>query len=145
MKKFSSLLCILIIALYFGTTEVPAQKTIKAREIIIVEVSISGYETDRREVPINRTSHSKYEIGGGGGCGECYAEQPDDYLYTARAFRMGKNKVNVGFQIAEGMDSDDKCKTQKIFAVYRNQKTKVKLRCGVNLIAYYGFETERAN
>lgn len=146
MKKLSILFAVLFLG--FGTIHISAQKKIKLREVIIIEFLAPKHtEVRRDEIFINKTPESKFESGGGSGsgCGECTLEQinvqPSDYLYTARAFRMGKNKANIGFEI----EVDGECKTRKIFTVHRNQQTKIQLKCGVSLTAFYGFESEEEN
>jgi hypothetical protein len=146
MRKFSILFLILFLG--FTAIQIFAQKMVKLREVIIIEFLAPNHKEFRKdEIFINKKPKSEFEVGGGSGseCGECTPEQidaqPSDYLYTARVFRMGKNKANIGFEISV----DGECKTQKVFAVYRNQQTKIQLNCGVSLIAYYGFESKKAN
>jgi hypothetical protein len=49
----------------------------------------------------------------------------------------GELKISFDIAIVE------RCETQKIFIVYRNQQTKIQLNCGVNLVGYYEFKTDR--
>jgi hypothetical protein len=148
MKIDFSLLLIITFASHFGTIQVFAQKRAKPREVILIEFfAPNDKEANRIELKINRTSKEINGMGGGrgSGCGECTPEQiaaqPSNYLFTARAFRMGKDKANVGFEI----EIEEECKARKIFTVYRNRETKLQLNCGVSLTAYYGLETEEMN
>lgn len=149
MKKLPAFLLILISVSHFGTTEVFAQKKAKPRPVIVIEISVPNFEQpDKREVLINRTAKSNYEYSGGGGqgCGGCGEERSRElakstYVFTARAWRMGRDKSKVGFEIEVG----EQCQTQKIFKVYRHRQTKIRLNCGIGLAAYYGFETKETN
>jgi Na+-transporting NADH:ubiquinone oxidoreductase subunit NqrF len=159
MKKLSILFAVLF--LVFFTTHIFAQKKAKQREVIVIEITTPNKNIDRQEVLINRTPKTNYEIGGGGAngggsvCGDCSPKESEEinkkykaqlrklsYGFTAKAWRMGKNKSNLSFGISVG---EDNCQTQKIFTVYRNQQTKIQLNCGVSLIAYYGLKNEEGN
>lgn len=146
MRNFSILFAILFIC--FSATHIFAQKKAKPREIIVIEFLAPNHkEVSRNEVWINKTPKSINEVGGGSvsDCGECtheqIAAQPSEYIYKARAFRTGKGKANVGFEI----EVDGECKTRRIFTVYRNHQTKLKLNCGVSITVYYGFQSEEGN
>ena len=142
MRKFLILLSILFLG--FGTINIFAQKKAKPRKVVIFEISVPNFgEPYKEEILINQTPKAKYEFDGGGSssCYHCDKNEDSSYSFTLRAFRMGKNKANVGFEI----EIDKKCKTRKIFKVYQNQPTKLQLNCGVILTAYYGFESKKAN
>lgn len=68
------------------------------------------------------------------------SESPS-YMFTARAFRLGKDKSNLSFEILVG----ENCKSRKIFKIYRNRQNKLQLKCGVSLVAYYGVESKEGN
>ena len=145
MRKLFTFLSVLIFVLYLCTMIGYAQTTEKTKEVIIIEIKVlSGDGYDKWEIPINRTPKSK--IGAGGvsiyECGGCMTEAEwanakySTYSFSARAFRMGTAKANVGFDIFV----DDECKTRKTFKVVKNRKTELNLSCGVKILAYYGFE-----
>lgn len=142
MKKFSTLLIVLF--LIFGIVQTFAQKKAKPREVIMIEISVPNFEeADKREVLMNRPSKIKYDASGSGGQSCINCNEPSDSFYGLRAgaVRIGKDSAKVGFKI----EIDEKCKTRKVFMVYRNQQTKIQLNCGVSLVAYYGYESEEAN
>ena len=131
-----------VLFLCFGTTDIFAQKKAIPREVIVIEIlSPISKDADKREVLINKTVKSNYEAGGGRGnaCTSC--DQNGSYEFNATAWRMGKDKSKISFKISFA----DECRTRKIFTIYRNQQTKIQLNCGVNIVAYYGFESEEGN
>ncbi|HEX8736434.1 MAG TPA: hypothetical protein VF721_13985 [Pyrinomonadaceae bacterium] len=164
MKKLLILFLVLV-ATDFGISPVFAQKKGKPpREVIVIEISVpTFYEVDKREVLINRTSKSKYKYMGGAGkgmagtvgCPRCSPEEIaklnaksaineneiSSYGFTASAWRMGKDKSKMRFDISVG----ESCQAQKKFMIYRNRQNKIQLNCGVSLVVYYGFETKEAD
>jgi hypothetical protein len=160
MKGNFSLLLIIVVASHFGIIQVFAQKQLKPREVIVIEFTSPRGSPAKYEVLINRTPKTNYEILGGGayaggvGCGDCSREEYErlkekhkaelaslSYGFSAKAWRMGKNKSNLNFGISTGGN----CRTQKTFTVYRDRQTKIQLDCGVTLTAYYGLESKEAN
>lgn len=136
MKKISSLFLISVFVLYFGTTEILAQKKPPSKEMIIFEFLIpSRKSSNKMEVAVNENSKGK--IFGQTSIEECLSDNCEGnystYTVEAKAFRTGKNTTKINFKIKV----TDSCKTQGVFVVYRNHRTKTKLSCGVSLIAYY--------
>ena len=146
MKKLLTLIFVLIAVSHFGATQVFAQKKLKRKEVIIVKFLIPKQrEFDNVKIPIEK--NSKDAGISGGAVNECLTNKGCDnsdywtYTFSANAFRTRKaiTKVNFEIEVTKG------CKTQKTFTVYRKRRTKLRLDCGVSLIAYQGFESEEAN
>lgn len=161
MKKLFCLLFIITCASSFGTSAIFAQKRSQSLEVIVIEFKFAENGLIKREVPINRNLKIQNGIGGGMGngggvgCSHCSQVeleklnkelkeeiQKESKFYTAEAWRINKNKSKLKFEISIKGGS---CKAENTFIVYRNQQTKVQLDCGINLIAYYGFESKEAN
>lgn len=161
MKRIFSLLLIIAFASHFGIIQSFAQKRAKPREVIFIEFTSPTGGIAKWEVIINRSPKTKYQTAGGGAsgagvsCSHCSQEYFEElrrkaneeaakksYGFTAKAWRMGKDKSNVNFAISTG---GGECQTQKTFTVYRNRQTKLQLKCGISLTAYYGFESKKAN
>lgn len=161
MKRISLLVLIIAFASQFGITQIFAQKKSKLREVIIIEFTTPSNAILKREVLINRTSKIKSWIGSGVengigvGCSHCDKKKLEEinrkarekfkkesYSFTASAWKTGKNKSNLNFDVSIG---DGNCYTKKIITIHRNKITNVQLNCGLSLVAYYGFESEEVN
>ena len=149
MKNLSIFLFVLFVILCFANTQSLAQNKAKSKEVIIVEFLIP-YRDDfaKSKITINKNSKSKISDGGVSisECGfpeteECKTFISTNYEFLAKADELSKISTKVTFNI----EVTDGCKTKKIFTVYRNQKTKLKLKCGVTLIARYVFASEETN
>lgn len=130
----------------FGVSQIYAQNNTSQTEIIIIEIFAPNHtEPEKLQIPINRRKNENLDegIGSVSHCVHCNEEDrallPIDFTLRARAFRMGKNKVNIGVELSV---NEDRCRTTEIFGITRNKKTKVKLKCGVTLFAYYDFESK---
>lgn len=142
MKNLLTQFLILVVASHFGITSVFAQKKVKRKEVVVIELLIPGREEiTKAEVLINQTPKLKNSVRGGGGCGNCDESQTPPYEFKAEVFKIDKNKTKVSFKIEVG----DECRTGWVFTVSRNRKTKLQLNCGISLTAYYGFESEETN
>jgi hypothetical protein len=66
MKRFFSLLLIIVVASHFGIIQVFAQKRVKPKEVIIVEFPLpNGESPSRWKIPINKSPRRKFGAGGG--------------------------------------------------------------------------------
>ena len=153
MKIPFSLLLIIAFASHFGTIETFAQKRSKPKEVIIVVFSLStGYSFDGLEFPLNKTSKGKFDVGEGmvSECGfpekpECANSVYSSYDISGRAFAAGKNQARIKLKADITVGNND-CKINRIYSVYRNRKTEIKLdSCDASLIVYYGFKSKKTN
>jgi hypothetical protein len=146
MKIFFNLLLIIAFASHFGTNEIFAQKKAKPKEVIIVKFSLPNWKSFKKgQFPINKTPQGNFDSGDIS-VSECMDPSNKEctyssYEFAGRAFAVNKNLAKINFKI----EVDDNCKTRRIFTVYRNKETKIRLNCGVSLIAYYGFESKETN
>lgn len=147
MKKILSLLLIITFASHFGTNAVFAQKDRKSREVIVVEYLMAGDKSSEKlEIPVNGDN-------GVGSVSECldWTGREDEctkayssFELSGKTLQISKNTARVNFKAEIFADSKE-CKTRKIFTVYRNRQTRLQLKCGVSLIAYYGFASAETN
>lgn len=148
MKIFLTSLLILAAVPHFGTTQVFAQRKLQSKEVMVIEFLIPNQKSyEKAKIPIGK--NLKELVVEGMAVNECgYPDREEcknypywTYTFSASAFKTGKAPTKVKFQIKV----TNNCKTQKIFTVHRKRQTKIQLNCGVNLVAYYGFETEETN
>ena len=120
-----------------------AQKKVEDREVIVVEFLIPNrIHPGKTEIPINDDGEfGQVSISECGFPGKCPGHVYSTYTLSAKASSKVESKTKVNFKI----EVTDGCKTQKAFTVYRMQQTKIQLKCGVSLVAYYGFESKEGN
>ena len=146
MKNFRVILPIIVVIICSSVTAIFGQKVARPKEVIIIEIVVPNRADvpDKWEVPINRTNGSNDEVGAMSisECGGCMTDDEflkagpsSTYEFSARAYRMGQNNTNIGFEIKV-----DECVTRKVFSVRRNRRAMIKLGCGTKIVAYYGFQ-----
>lgn len=151
MKFFSKLLAVLLAVSYFCITPGFAQKSVKPKKVVIVDfLLLNGERASKWKIPINKTRRGGLKVGGGS-VTECASPNSDcskaiysSYEFEAKAFAIGKNRTRIDIKIEYSVDEKE-CKTRRIFTVYRNRQTKIRLGCGAVLIARYGLETEETD
>lgn len=146
MRKLSILFAALF--LIFIATQTFAQKKPEQKQIVVIKFLIPKQkEFAKEEVPIEKKSKlvgiSETVINECGvpESGECNNSNDWTYTFSANAFRTRKAITIVDFKIKV----NNECKTQNTFTVYQSRKTKLSLKCGVSLIAYYGLKTKEEN
>lgn len=145
MKKLPILLAVLFLA--FSATHIFAQKKAKPKEVINIEFLIPRRNYKNKiEIPVNINSKEDSSVGQTSirECGVpagCKDFIYSTYTLTAKAFKVTKTKISVIFNI----EVNDGCKTQKTFMVYQKRQSKIQLKCGVSLVAYYGVENKKGN
>jgi hypothetical protein len=151
MKFALSLTLITACASHFGTNAVFAQKRAKPKEVIVVYFPMpNGESPSKWKIPIYKSPRGKFN--GGGMVSECgFPDNPEcakfiyaSYEYQAKAFALRKNRVRIDLKIDFAVGANE-CKTRRLFTVYRNRQTKIRLGCGTTLTARYGLSTEKAN
>lgn len=157
MKNLLVLLVGLLSISCFGSIQTHAQKKVKSKEVIIVEIiTLGDNETDKHEIPINRTASESTWVGGGRGVSCDYADPskvspsdrydcPVSYEFEAAAWRAGKDKTEISFRAIADKEHDEECHARKVFMVYKGKQANFKLKCGINLIAYYKFKSKKQN
>ena len=145
-------MAVLLAVSYFCITPGFAQKSVKPKKVIIVDfLLLNGERASKWKIPINKTPKGGLRTGGGSvtECGfpdkpECAEAIYSSYEFEAKASAIGKNRTRIDIKIEYSVD-DEECKTHRIFTVYRNRQTKIRLGCGAVLIARDGLETEETD
>jgi hypothetical protein len=153
MKKFSSLLAILIFALCFGAIQGFAQKQTKPKQAIILELSVQDESVETFEMPLNLNkpgSTKSSDEGLAKDAGPGYDEKVDGplgpgYSVKWKALVISKNQTRITLTVTIDDGIDVNRKVRKTFLISRNRKTKLQLKNNVSLVAYYGFEREEEN
>ncbi len=128
-----------VLFLGFNATHIFAQKKLERAKTITVEFLIPNRKyKNKLKISIHNNSKGKLELVGGNvdECGipeECKDYVGSSYMLFAKAFKTGRTKTTVNFNI----EVNDACKTKRTFTVNRNGQTKLRLGCGVSLTAYY--------
>jgi hypothetical protein len=153
MKKFSSLLAVLIFAFCFGAVQDFAQKQSKPKQAIILELSVQdkNYETFKMPINLNKIGSTKSSNEGlAKDYGPNYDEKVEGPLgpgysvkWKADVISKNQTKITLTVKIEDGIDVNRK--VRKTFLITRNRQTKLQLKNNVNFVAYYGFETEEQN
>ncbi len=143
MKKITSFL---ILFSFFSTVQIVAQHNTKPKRAIILELHFKNEEKPEIfELPIDLYEvRSGAGIGGGGNssyCCECDKSKlpPSFYFNSFYGSVVRKNKANLFLSI----DVNETCKIRRKFSVISDKSTKIKTNCNVDLIAYYGYESEK--
>ena len=152
MKRFFSLLLIITFASHFGTNAAFAQKRASPKEVIVVEFLFPNQVSFKSKIPINKTPKGSLKAWDGAvhECGipedpECAKTIYASYTFSARAFASGKSQTRINLQTKASYDHEVCTMQKRTFIVYRNRQTKLRLKCGLTLIARYGLETEETN
>lgn len=150
MKKFLILLVVFVLASPFVSIEIFAQEKTDAQPIIILKLFVQDSNSDTFEIPIDLN-----KIGSANSSNETivkdYGPKYDEktepplgpgYSVKWKIVVIGKNqtKITLSVKIEDGGDIGRKIK--KTFIVMDNQQTKLQLSYDINLVAYYGFESE---
>ncbi len=140
MKKLLILLTIAILFLNFGAAQIFAQE--KTQEFIIVKMIIRKEIFEHQfRIPI-RKSFDDGELTGGGfatvDCANCLLT--GRYEFYGFAESVNQNKSRVSFTAK--FDNQKSCGFDaKIFIAYRNKITKLKLKCGIEIVAFFENKT----
>ncbi len=135
----------LFTAFLFFSIKASAQKNVEAKGVMIVRLSVPGYDAANLKVPISKSDRNRYRVRGGWGCGECNANQPSEVSYSVDAVKLSKNQIIFNFKsFVTGIDDEKKHTLQRIFIIHQNRKIFIKLKYGIKITAYYKSKNGKA-
>ncbi len=154
MKNFSILFALLLLAFGFGATSAFAQEVDKSNNTIVVKVSIPENPSKPSKVKIAKlvTTANKslddyahlgesppWKIFATTHCIDCPLANFGFGITSNKS--LNEDKVELKIQI----DFEDKenCSIKKKIFVIRGEETEIRLKCGIKLIAHYGFELKK--
>ena len=129
-----------MMCLCFGATQSLAQK--KSQEFIVLKMVIKKEAFEQQlKIPVAKSFYESELTGGGfaiNDCGDCLLTAEYEFYGFAEKFNRNKFRISVAakFKNRKACDFED-----KIFTVSRNRSAKLKLKCGIELIAYRESET----
>lgn len=142
MKKLSILPIIFTLLLCFGVTQSSPQEKIQLRDFVIVKMIIKKETFEQQiRVPIEKSFDNSKLTGGSFATVDCI-----DYPLTANnefydfAEKINLNKARIS--VTTNFKNQKSCGYEdKIFIGSRNKTTKLRLRCGVEIIVFYENKT----
>jgi hypothetical protein len=138
MKKFLISPIFLFLILCSGETGIFAQEIIPSKDFITVKMVIKN-ESFKQEwsVPIQESFQGSGLKGGGFATVDCIGcPLTSEYKFYAFAETVNQNQARVSITV-EFVNRKDCNLSDKIFLISRRKQTKLKLKCGIEIIAYY--------
>lgn len=140
MNKLSTLLTFLILFLNYGAMQVLAQE--KFQEFVVLKMIIKKEVLEHQlKVPVEKSFDDAKLTGGDFVVDHC-VKCPLTSYYGFFGFAEKVNQNETRLSITINFKNQKACGcNDKIFIVSRNKPIKLKLKCGIEIIAQYESET----